>query len=282
MTDSLYIAKARKLHGHIEFQGLLISVENRKGSKRYWVDENSGEEGATSMLYPYGYIKGTLGLDGDAVDVFVGPDKEATNVFIVTQMKKPGFTEIDEQKVMLGFDTGKKAKDAYLRHYDNPKFFGSIKEMPINKFKEKLSSLKGKLIKSLYLSPQSANIHSGGNSVSKTAIDILKGLTSRMLSTRTPNKRIDAKVHVASESAAAEVHLFGPQVAQSIYVDRPFEQPTAPTVRISTPMQAGSQTTPDFMTSCGGCGYTHKSLSDCPRCAQLPGQNREATPIWRR
>jgi hypothetical protein len=127
---------------------------------------------------------------------------------------------------------------------------------------------------------------SGGDSVSKSTVELLKGLTSRMISTLKNIKSSDAKaaeLPVESGETIVEVSvLTGPMVAQAMHVNRPFEQPIAPTVRVATPFQAASPTSPDFMASCNSCGYTHKSLNDCPRCASLRSQNREASPVWRR
>jgi hypothetical protein len=138
---------AHKLHYRTEFQGLPVSVENRKNSRRYWIDDNTGETGSTKMKYPYGYVRGTLGTDGDEVDVYVGPNKKSDKVFVVTQMKKPKFKEVDEQKVMLGFDSAKEAKAAFLAHYDDRRFFGSMKEINVAEFQVKLKKQHGKLIK---------------------------------------------------------------------------------------------------------------------------------------
>ena len=137
---------AHKLQGRMDFQGLPVSIENRKGSYRHWKDHFNGTEGKTLMKYAYGYVRGTLGTDGDEVDVYVGPNEKADQVFVITQMKTPEFKEVDEQKCMLGFDSAKEAKKAYIDHYDNPKFFGSMKAMSLDEFKAKLKS-KGKLIK---------------------------------------------------------------------------------------------------------------------------------------
>lgn len=160
-----------KLHYKTEFQGLPISVENRKGSNRYWYDPNSDTKGSTKMKYPYGYIRGTLGIDGDAVDVFIGKDKESDKVFIVTQNKAPSFKAIDEQKILLGFSSIEAAKVAYLAHYDNTKFFRNIKEMSLDDFKQKLKTHKGALIKGrLYLDSYFVKI--GSNmTIDKSAID---------------------------------------------------------------------------------------------------------------
>jgi hypothetical protein len=144
----------RKLAYRTAFQGLPISVENRAGSYRYWYDPHAEEEGKTKQKYPYGYIRSTLGTDGDEVDIYLGPEKDSETVFVVTQHKAPEFKEVDEQKVMLGFSSAKAAKAAYLKHFDDPRFFGSMKELTMDEFKKKLQEKKGKLIKSektLYL-----------------------------------------------------------------------------------------------------------------------------------
>lgn len=310
----LFLLKSHKLQGKLEFQGLPISIENKAGSSRHWYDPHADEHGTTKMKYPYGYVRGTLGVDGDEVDVFVGPDESSTKVFVVTQMKAPDFEDVDEQKVMLGFSSASSAKEAYLEHYTDSKFFGSMKELSVEQFKEKLKTHKGKLIKHLFLSLTSANIqqadlskkdkdmadtniqksceHSKDATCEKcngthSTSDVLKGLTSRMLSVT--KRHIERSAAVAekqvvpdSDFQTQEVTLFGPQVAQAMHKDRPWEPPHVPKVSISTPAQAGSPMSPDFMSSCDGCGYTHKSLSTCPRCEYISSTNREATPIWRR
>lgn len=150
-----------------KFQGMPIAVENKAGSVRKWHDPRHDEDGETKMLYPYGYVKGTLGLDGDEVDVFVGPDKKSDKVFVVTQLQRFEFEEVDEQKVMLGFPDADRAKTAYLQHFDDARFFGEMKEMTVDEFKTKLKSKKGKIIKAepIYLkkSVVGDNIFQGPN-----------------------------------------------------------------------------------------------------------------------
>ena len=122
--------------------GFDISVETPKGSHRHWKDPHSGESGSTKMLYDYGYIRRTEGTDGDHVDVYVGPNAESDRVFIIDQLKKPDFKQFDEQKVMLGFDDADAARAAYLKHYNDPRFFGSMKEMSVEDFREKVLNRK--------------------------------------------------------------------------------------------------------------------------------------------
>ncbi len=127
---------AWKLHARREVHGLAISVENRKGSTRRWYDPHGKESGSTRMYCDYGYIRGTEGTDGDHVDCYVGPNPKSTLVVLIDQMKKPSFDQFDEQKAMLGFDTAMEAKNAYLKQYDDPRFFGKMISMHVDRFKE--------------------------------------------------------------------------------------------------------------------------------------------------
>jgi hypothetical protein len=132
-------------HGEVSrmvFQGIPISIENTVGSVREWHDKHTGETGKIKMLYPYGYIRNTTGTDDDEVDVYVGPHRNSDRVFVVHQMKGPTFKEYDEDKCMLGFRTAHEAREAYLKHYDDPRFFGSMSAMPVREFKNKVFSTK--------------------------------------------------------------------------------------------------------------------------------------------
>jgi hypothetical protein len=147
---TLVIKAARPLQRRRQFQGLEVSIENQCGSYRCWKDHFAGTEGRTKMHYDYGYIRGTKGTDGDHVDVYVGPNKNATHAYIVTQMKPPHFLEVDEQKVMLGFDSASDAEAAYRLHYDKPGFFGMMQAMPMGEFRAKVLNKQnhGQLVKS--------------------------------------------------------------------------------------------------------------------------------------
>ena len=121
----------------ILFQGLKIGVENPKGSVRRGTDVKTGKPWATKMVWPYGYIRKTEGVDGDKVDVFVGPFKNAKTAYVVHQ-NDPNTGEYDEDKVLLGFPSAASAKRAYMVHYDEPeKFFGSLSQMSMAEFKRK-------------------------------------------------------------------------------------------------------------------------------------------------
>lgn len=133
-----------KLQGHLVHQGIPVAIENRKGSVRSGVDKD-GKPWRTVMKHPYGYIQGSKGADGEEVDCYVGPTKDALNAHVVHQHKVDG-TGYDEDKVMLGFRSPEAARKGYLAHYNNPKFLGPMKTVPIERLKELLASKK-KLVK---------------------------------------------------------------------------------------------------------------------------------------
>jgi len=134
----LKTAEEHKLQGHTEVQGISVAIENRRGSVREGTTED-GHHWRTKMKFPYGYLEGTKAKDGEEVDAFVGPDKDAPNAYVVHQHKPDG-TGFDEDKVMLGFGSEEEARKAYLQHYDDPKFLGPISTVPVEKLKEKIEA----------------------------------------------------------------------------------------------------------------------------------------------
>jgi len=143
--------KVPNLQGRRTIQGMNMAIENKAGTHRHWYDPHNKTKGKTKMICDYGYIQKTMGMDGDKVDVYIGPNPEASSVYIVHQMKAPEFKEFDEDKCMIGFDSVEGAATAYQKHYNNKKFLGSITEMPIDKFKAKVfnTSKKPQMIKAL-------------------------------------------------------------------------------------------------------------------------------------
>jgi len=106
------------LNGHVEFQGLPITIENMPGTIREWADDE-GNKGSTLMLFAYGYLDDTDSMDGEELDVFVGPDPRAQNAYVVHQ-QNPKTGIYDEEKVMLGFSHEQHALAAYRYHFDKP------------------------------------------------------------------------------------------------------------------------------------------------------------------
>jgi hypothetical protein len=141
---------AFKLQGHDTHQGLEIAIENKPGSVRKGTTED-GKKWRTVMKNAYGYIKGSHGADGEEVDCYLGPHAEATHAHVVHQ-HKPNGKGYDEDKVMLGFGSREEARKAYLAHYDDPKFLGPMKSVPMDRFKKLIEAGK-KLVKISASSP---------------------------------------------------------------------------------------------------------------------------------
>lgn len=135
-------AKAYKLSGYTTFQGLPISIENQKGSTRSGVTPD-GVKWSVVMPFPYGYVKGTQGADGQGVDVFIGPLKDAKFAYVIHQTKfdKSGY---DEDKAMLGFPSAERAEKAYRSAYNNVDLFYSMSVMPMHEFIKKVLASKGR------------------------------------------------------------------------------------------------------------------------------------------
>lgn len=104
--------------GHVRVGTFDISIEQPKGSVRSGVDAN-GKKWETTMQNTYGYIRGTEGVDGDHIDVFLSDDIDGWNgrkAFVVDQYNEDG--SFDEHKVMLGFNEVADAETAYFANYD--------------------------------------------------------------------------------------------------------------------------------------------------------------------
>lgn len=145
LIDTINILANRKLHKKYDFRGLKVSIENRAGSTREGIDKN-GKPWKVKMTHDYGYIRGTEGIDGDHVDCFIGPNKDSEMVYVIHRVD-PDTKVYDEDKTMLGFDSAKDAKSCFLANYDRPGNFGSMDEIPFDKFKEKVLATKDKPVK---------------------------------------------------------------------------------------------------------------------------------------
>lgn len=105
--------------GHVQVGTFNITIENPKGSVRSGID-TEGNKWETTMQNTYGYIRGTEGVDGDHIDVFLSDDIDGWNgrrVFVVDQYNEDG--SFDEHKVMLGFNEADDAEAAYFANYDS-------------------------------------------------------------------------------------------------------------------------------------------------------------------
>jgi hypothetical protein len=128
------LAKAAQRGGTVRYQGIEVAIENPVGSIRRWRDAG-GVSGETLMRHAYGYAARSTGDDGDGVDVFLGPDPEASLAYVVHQ-RNPYTGVYDEAKVMLGFGSEGAAVAAYKAHYDNPEaFFGGVSQVAVDQLR---------------------------------------------------------------------------------------------------------------------------------------------------
>ena len=124
--------------GHITLEGYDITIENPKGSTRSGVDAN-GQPWSVTMNNDYGYIRGTEGVDGDHIDVFLSDDPTTGKVYVIDQVNADG--SFDEHKVMYGFKSALAAKRAYLANYSPGwKGLGTISEVSKEEFKKWIES----------------------------------------------------------------------------------------------------------------------------------------------
>lgn len=145
LVQTIDILAQRKLHARIKFRGLNISIENRKGSTRSGVSKE-GVPWKVTMTAPYGYFRNSMGVDGDHVDCFVGPNEMAKQVYVI-HAKNPSTGKYDEDKVMVGFESAIEAKKVFLENYSDPGFYGSMDSISWDKFKEKVLATKDKPMK---------------------------------------------------------------------------------------------------------------------------------------
>ena len=104
--------------GHVQVGTFDITIEQPEGSIRRGTDAN-GKQWESKMHNTYGYFRGTEGVDGDHIDVFLSNDIDVWNgrkVYVVDQYNPDG--TFDEHKVMLGFNDASDAKNNYLANYE--------------------------------------------------------------------------------------------------------------------------------------------------------------------
>lgn len=125
--------------GHVKIDGYDITIENPKGSERSGIDAN-GDKWSVTMNNDYGYIRGTEGVDGDHIDVFLSDNPAEGNVYVVDQLDTTT-GKFDEHKVMYGFGSIQEATDAYLANY-SPGWMGigAVTEVSKDEFKKWIDS----------------------------------------------------------------------------------------------------------------------------------------------
>jgi len=116
--------------GHVTIHGLKIAIETPRGEKR--------KKKWPKLPAHYGYFKGSVGADGDQVDVFIGPKPETEVAFVANMKGTNG--KFDEHKVVLGFKSAERARECLVEAYgDQEHRVGKLTAMTIPMLKEWLS-----------------------------------------------------------------------------------------------------------------------------------------------
>lgn len=129
------------IKGKVRIDDLVIAIENPAGSVREGTDQD-GNHWQNEMMHHYGYIEGTMGADGDELDVFIKKGMTDFNgkVFVIFQVD-PVTQKFDEHKLVLGADSEAEAEEIYLSNYENGwDGFKSITELTIDELKAKLAT----------------------------------------------------------------------------------------------------------------------------------------------
>ena len=119
--------------GHLKIGGLDVTIENPVGTVRH---------GNLKLKDHYGYIKRTVGNDGDQVDVFINSKAQEDwtgDVYIVDQIF-PEVGGFDEHKVMFGYNNLMDARRAYKRNFNKDwKGAAAVTKMTLDEFKSWLA-----------------------------------------------------------------------------------------------------------------------------------------------
>lgn len=124
----------------VERHGLKIHIENPAGSRRSGTDKN-GQPWTAIMPNAYGEIIGSMGADGDPVDVTIG-DSPNDEVYVIDQLD-PKTGKFDEHKCFIDFKDSSAARVAYLQAYPDGsggRRINQMTQMTVKQFKNWLNT----------------------------------------------------------------------------------------------------------------------------------------------
>lgn len=185
--------------GHVKVDVFDITIENPKGSVRSGKDAD-GKEWSVTMNNDYGYIRGTEGVDGDHIDVFLSDNPEQGNVYVIDQVnQKTG--EYDESKVMYGFNSLEEAKDAYLANFEEGWKVGVVSEVSKEEFRKWIeSSVRKTKPFSEYKSVKVEEAQNEGIRPDEGVLDYAKRVADREQKKAKPSKKIDVFSYTDAKS----------------------------------------------------------------------------------
>lgn len=118
--------------------GLRAKIETPKGAYRSGVDTD-GNAWSVQMPAHYGEIVGTMGTDGDPLDVFVGESLGAPYVYVVG-LRDPSTGEHDEDKVFFGFPHREAAMGCYREAYNRRDLTLDVRRLTVPEFQTWLAN----------------------------------------------------------------------------------------------------------------------------------------------
>lgn len=120
--------------GKVDIEGVPVVIETAKGELRQ--NKRGGEPWSVIMPATYGDIEGTIGADGDPIDVYVGESPKSERVWIIDQID-PKTKDFDEHKTFVGFSTPEQVLAAYDASFSDgsgPTRRGRVTEMKRSEF----------------------------------------------------------------------------------------------------------------------------------------------------
>lgn len=220
--------------GHIKIDGYDVTIENPKGSVRSGVDRN-GQEWSVTMNNTYGYIRGTEGVDGDHIDVYLSDDIEnwdGKRVFVIDVYNEDG--TFDEHKVMLGFNNAADAFTNYVRNY-SPGFFNNrrtqVSDVSSDVFRKWIDSSHRKTKPfAEYKSVNKDGAQNEGNTLANEAHELF----SDIIAQSTHNVEInDSGISETDNTLYAPIKVDGKDTSLSLYQEEPAHSSEEPIVGVS-------------------------------------------------
>lgn len=140
---SLGLSKeASRVYKKYDFQGIRVHVDRPKGYEKTFTLPD-GSKKVVKYKHDYGYVPGVIDHDGEALDVYRGPDGKSDRVFIAEKLKtlRNGKKVFDEHKVFLGFRGKADARRAF-NHHISPKMLHKLRETTVGGLKALLAKKK--------------------------------------------------------------------------------------------------------------------------------------------
>ncbi len=100
--------------GHAMWAGLPISLEAPAGGVRKGINKRTGKPYEGRVGAATGFIPGVKGADGDDLDVYIGPNPENPNVWVLDEVDAKT-KKFRQTKSFIGFNGPAEAVDAYLK-----------------------------------------------------------------------------------------------------------------------------------------------------------------------